>query len=45
MLSYFNHVHTHRAPYKAADVVRIRTGEVGADAERMVGGRSDMRGT
>eukprot|EP00740_Mantoniella_antarctica_P004058 CAMPEP_0181364888 /NCGR_PEP_ID=MMETSP1106-20121128/9706_1 /TAXON_ID=81844 /ORGANISM="Mantoniella antarctica, Strain SL-175" /LENGTH=185 /DNA_ID=CAMNT_0023479791 /DNA_START=118 /DNA_END=675 /DNA_ORIENTATION=+ len=31
--------------YPVADVVRIRTGEVGADAERMVGGRSDMRGT
>ena len=26
-----------------ADVVRIRTGEVGADAERMVGGRSSMK--
>ena len=25
------------------DIVRIRTGEVGAAAERMAGGRSDMK--
>ena len=29
-------------PYGKADVVRIRTGEVGAPAEKMAGGRSDM---
>jgi hypothetical protein len=28
--------------YSVADVVRIRTGEVGAAAERMAGGRSDQ---
>ena len=31
--------------YPVADVVRIRTGEVGAAAEKMAGGRSDMVNT
>ena len=30
--------------YPVADVIRIRTGEVGAPAERMAGGHADMTG-